>query len=1070
MVFLIGAQGFSQPVFLKELKPGSGNFTSSNGKLYYTSGDSLFKSDGTPAGTVLVKKLGEPVSLMSKATIGSNIYFVTQNGSSENLWKSDGTAANTVKVGTPKKNIIPLISYNSELYLAIDDGTRGTELWKLSATNNLSIVKDINPGGGSGYGFGGAEGEILISQNLLFFKASRGAGMELWKSNGTSAGTVLAVDFTPDDFLVYGLTDVNGVIFFTRNYFSETGTTAELWKTDGQENTSLVKAFAPSETSYDNYNISNLHELNGKLYFILDYGVPSQHLYESNGTDAGTKFVKQVNIDGIVSDMVKVNNHLVFSNNSQGFTGALWKTNGTSVGTQAFHDLDIDLNNPTVAGNMLFFVDHINATYGEANTADDFRQLWQTDLSTENTKALNQLFGTSFQGSDNVTAAGDKIFFTTFNALDPPAERKFRLWYYDPTKPSTTQPYFTLVNTDTDKDIQWLKEGDVIIKPSNLNISIRYNPATTPESVVFKLADTIRRIESGAPYLLAGDVNGNYSPWLEAKPGTHKVTAILYSQSGGKGTAGAPLIVNFTIKTETAPSAPIVNAGPDRTIDLPKDTVILNGTASDPDGRVTATYWTQVSGPNAAQIATTGNRAFISKLIAGEYKFHFIATDNDNNSSFDEVKVTVRSGPAKPEIISFTLVNASNDSDIRIINDGDGFFINDLPARSLNIKANTNGVNASKVVLKSDATTRTETVAPYSIFGDVNGDYNGGTLTVGQHTLTATPYNSSGVAGTAKTITFNVFDRNNNQPPVVNAGPDKTLTLPQNSVKLTGTATDPDGSIISMGWRQVSGPSSATLQNANTPEGTVSNLQQGQYVFEFKATDVNNASATDQTTVTVRAATGQSVTEFILVNADTDQDIRTLHEGDTLDLGTLPADLNIKVNTNPQAVGSVRIKYASINRVESQAPYSLLGDNNGNFQSGNLYANNSNFQTIEATPYTQSNAGGIAGNSLRMNLYIIPANSARLSSTDAENNMSMTAYPNPSTDYFSFSTTNTEDNLVTAEIYTSDGLKVASVLERQAVEGEQIDFFWHATGMQSGIYFCKFRSGEKEQIKKIMLK
>src|SRR6476661_8891420 len=54
-----------------------------------------------------------------------------------------------------------------------------------------------------------------------------------------------------------------------------------------------------------------------------------------------------------------------------------------------------------------------------------------------------------------------------------------------------------------------------------------------------------------------------------------------------------------------------------------------------------------------------------------------------------------------------------------------------------------------------------------------------------------------------------------NQAPTVNAGADQTITLPTNSVTVTGTATDADGSIASYQWSQVSGPSTATIANTS---------------------------------------------------------------------------------------------------------------------------------------------------------------------------------------------------------------------------------------------------------------
>ncbi len=93
-----------------------------------------------------------------------------------------------------------------------------------------------------------------------------------------------------------------------------------------------------------------------------------------------------------------------------------------------------------------------------------------------------------------------------------------------------------------------------------------------------------------------------------------------------------------------------------------------------------------------------------------------------------------------------------------------------------------------------------------------------------------------------------------NQPPVVNAGGNKTITLPQNSVSLTGTATDADGTIAGYTWTKTAGPNTYSINNATSPTTTVSNLAEGVYTFQLKVTDNNGAGSVDNVQVTVLAA------------------------------------------------------------------------------------------------------------------------------------------------------------------------------------------------------------------------
>src|ERR1035437_986281 len=66
-----------------------------------------------------------------------------------------------------------------------------------------------------------------------------------------------------------------------------------------------------------------------------------------------------------------------------------------------------------------------------------------------------------------------------------------------------------------------------------------------------------------------------------------------------------------------------------------------------------------------------------------------------------------------------------------------------------------------------------------------------------------------------------------NIPPVANAGSDKTITLPANTVSLSGSGNDADGTIVIFFWTKISGPSSGTITNAAAAATSVTGLVQG---------------------------------------------------------------------------------------------------------------------------------------------------------------------------------------------------------------------------------------------------
>ncbi|MEJ7811756.1 MAG: hypothetical protein WKG32_15195 [Gemmatimonadaceae bacterium] len=110
----------------------------------------------------------------------------------------------------------------------------------------------------------------------------------------------------------------------------------------------------------------------------------------------------------------------------------------------------------------------------------------------------------------------------------------------------------------------------------------------------------------------------------------------------------------------------------------------------------------------------------------------------------------------------------------------------------------------------------------------------------------------------------------------------------------------------------------------------------------------------------------QSVTSFTLINADTEQPIAgydPIAEGAQLNLASLPTqNLNIRANTNPSPVGSVRFAYdANANyRTENSVPYALAGTTSGG-TNYNAWTPTVGSHTLTATPYSTANAGGTAG-------------------------------------------------------------------------------------------------------------
>src|SRR5262245_57599686 len=283
---------------------GATVFFSANDNVH---GRELWKTDGTAAGTALVKDInpGRGSSYPEYLTNFNGTLFFTANDGvhGKELWKSDGTTVGTVLVkdirpGSRGSYPFNLTVIGSTLFFTANDGVHGAELWKSDGTTaGTVLVKDINPGSASSY----PQNHTVVN-GTLFFSANDGThGTELWKSNGTAAGTVLVKDIRPGSS-PYGfpfsshprdLTAVGDALFFS----ADDGVNGrELWKSDGTAaGTVLVKDIRPGSSPYGypyGSDPQHLTAVGGTLFFAANDGTHGTELWKSNGTAAGTVLVK----------------------------------------------------------------------------------------------------------------------------------------------------------------------------------------------------------------------------------------------------------------------------------------------------------------------------------------------------------------------------------------------------------------------------------------------------------------------------------------------------------------------------------------------------------------------------------------------------------------------------------------------------------------------------------------------------------------------------------------------------------------------------------------------------------
>jgi ELWxxDGT repeat protein len=191
-----------------------GPIHAAGGTLYFGGYDAdhgleLWKSDGSHPGTKRVTDIrpGPTSSIIAGeyayANIGSTLFFRAMPdelyGYSQ-LFKSDGTSAGTKRLTYQYEHAPELLTpMGGVLYYRGNDDDHTIELWRSDGTvDGTKIVKDIHPGGGAHDS--SHPKQLTVVGDLLFFAADDDAhGQELWKSDGTTPGTVLVKDIKTDN-------------------------------------------------------------------------------------------------------------------------------------------------------------------------------------------------------------------------------------------------------------------------------------------------------------------------------------------------------------------------------------------------------------------------------------------------------------------------------------------------------------------------------------------------------------------------------------------------------------------------------------------------------------------------------------------------------------------------------------------------------------------------------------------------------------------------------------------------------------------------------------------------------
>jgi ELWxxDGT repeat protein len=278
-------------------------------------------------------------------------------------------------------------------YFAATDGSHGIELWRSDGTTADTIfIADINPGP-----TGSFPASFASLNGTVYFTAADASGdAQLWKNDPSTGFTVLVKDFgnpqmSPFTAIVQVIS-LDGALYIW--------TTTGLWRSDGTTagttQISTASLFDPMQPA-------------GSLFFFpVTDPVTGLELWVSDGTAAGTHITKDINPGQPGSSPLTIDtlfNLAIFEATDGTGNRALWRSDGTSAGTFVLNPNQIQLSNAVEIGNIIYYGGSVT-TLGNAG-------LFKTDGSVAGTSEIMG-FGTS---PSALAADGSLVFFAVGNQL-----------------------------------------------------------------------------------------------------------------------------------------------------------------------------------------------------------------------------------------------------------------------------------------------------------------------------------------------------------------------------------------------------------------------------------------------------------------------------------------------------------------------------------------------------------------------------------------------------------------------------------------------------------------------------
>lgn len=301
---------------------------------------------------------------------------------------------------------------------------------------------------------------------------------------------------------------------------------------------------------------------------------------------------------------------------------------------------------------------------------------------------------------------------------------------------------------------------------------------------------------------------------------------------------------------------PTAHAGNPVVLHLPNNEAVLDGSGSTDEGELKY-KWTYLSGPGGGDMEGANKaKLHVYHLPLGDHRYLLTVTDSSGQLSTDTVSVIVTAEDNKPPVANAggnkTLVYPESSVVLNGSKSMDDYLISVFKWTQI--------LGPTDVSL-SGVATNALTVSGLHI------DEAVGSPTRYLFRLTVVDYRNLTDSDTVQII----YRKNPKIPPVVSAGPDVNITLPQSAVVLDGSGSHDDFGIVSYQWeRSKDSPAAGRVVDGSDKAARLilSDLVNGTYRFTLTVTNVNKQTATS--TVKLMVLPNPSDRHLLQVHLDGD--------------------------------------------------------------------------------------------------------------------------------------------------------------------------------------------------------